>query len=146
MKINLLNQAAVSAAITKAEGKSSARLATVTDACALALQSDREMDALGLPIKYRKGAKATYLPGAVCGSYGHAAFGTWLEITRGSDGWFLTGVDRREVGSGHGGGYDRQKLILSLNQQLQVVISNPHLAALKYHLAELKSFQAPKAL
>ena len=138
LKINLLNKAAVKEAIAKAEGRAKARIASPDHATNLALWADGEMNSLGLPKKYRAGAKATYLPGAVCGSYGHAADGTWLEITRGADGWFLTGVDRREVGSGHGGTYDRLKLQLTLEHQTQAVKSNPHFAALAYHLAELK--------
>lgn len=141
LKLNLLNEAAVKEAIAKAEGRAKARLASPDHATNLALWADGEMNSLGLPKNYRAGAKATYLPGAVCGSYGHAADGTWLEITRGADGWFLTGVDRREVGSGHGGSYDRQKLQLTFKQQLQVIESNPHLSDLKSYIADLKSFQ-----
>ena len=141
IKINLIpsNLSALWDAINAAEGNATARTARVKDANDLAAWADAEMAGIGLPKKYQKGAKATFLPGAVCGSYGHAAYGTWLEITRGPNGWFLTGVDRREVGSGHGGGYDRQKLQLTLDQQLKAVKSNPHFAKLASHLAALKA-------
>ena len=139
LKLDLTKSAAIDAAINTAEGKATTRTADSSTATALANFAETELTNLGLPKKYWKGAKATYLPGAVCGSYGYAAFGTWLELTYGSEGWFLTGCDRRKVGSGHNGTYERQKLVLSLEQQRLVLRSNPALSDLLYELLKLKA-------
>ena len=76
LKLDLTKSAAIDAAINTAEGKATTRTADSSTATALANFAETELTNLGLPKKYWKGAKATYLPGAVCGSYGYAAFGT----------------------------------------------------------------------
>ena len=43
------------------------------------------------------------------------------------------------MGSGHNGGYDRRNLVLSLEQQRQVLRSNPTLGGLLYELLKLKA-------
>jgi hypothetical protein len=113
MKINIKDAEKISAAIKEAEGQARCRLLN-PDAVAPAVErAERKLVALGIPKKYWEGCCVLFSPPCVARAYKAAAYGTYAEVTRFKNGWFLTHVRRKQVSSRPYGAPPTRSLYLS---------------------------------
>lgn len=83
--------AALAAALARANGKASAHTASLADLVEAAADAEAQLAALGLPVSRRVGAQASHVSGgSVPASYKYRRRVTYSTLTRGASGWFLT--------------------------------------------------------
>ena len=100
MKINVLNKAAIEAALAKGQTQARTRLATYDDVERLAADAERHLLSMGLPLSRHEGAIATSCEGDLPLSYRYRATSTRIVLRRGSKTWFLETVTRHDIRPG----------------------------------------------
>ena len=98
MKINLArtdaNTAAVNAALAAVNGRAEAfAITSWWEVAEIAREAEERLQAAGVPKAARKGVVVSHVPaGPSARAYKYDARSTEVTITRGSSGWYLTGV------------------------------------------------------
>jgi hypothetical protein len=100
MKINLNNTEALAAALEAVNGRASAHTLAPSDVEDLAGRIEKDLQGRGVPKNAVKGTRVTYTPAGPGKAYARKArsvVSTWIQIERGSSGWFLTGAERVDI-------------------------------------------------
>jgi predicted ATP-grasp superfamily ATP-dependent carboligase len=92
IKIDTVNNEAITAALDKVNGKASSYTITCTEELIdIANRAEKKLEVL--PKAMRKGAEVKYRPaGPGANAYKYSAKTTSITIQRGASGWFLAGV------------------------------------------------------
>jgi hypothetical protein len=113
MKINIKATEKISAAIKEAEGQARCQLLDPAAIAPAVERAEQKLAALDIPKKYWEGYCVLFSPEQVARSYKEKAYGTYAEVTRFKNGWFLTHVRRKRVSSRPYGAPSTRSLYLS---------------------------------
>lgn len=120
IRITTENAAAIEAALKNANGKAFDHTFTsFEDIETVAHKAEKRLEALGLPIKSRAGAKWVETSGeAVNGSYKYARKATTVHLVRRTAGWYL---DSAEPATIYKDGGKAQKIQVTKKQEAEII-------------------------
>jgi len=100
MKINIFDTEKLCVALDQVNGAATKHTASAADILAQATAAEAHLDRLGIAKKSRPGAARHYVSGAaVANAYKwHGRVANRIRLLRGSSGWFVTSIERFEVG------------------------------------------------
>lgn len=120
IRITTENAAAIEAALKNANGKAfDHAFTTFEDVEAVAHKAEKKLEALGLPLKSRAGAKWVETSGeAVNGSYKFARKATTVHLIRRTAGWYLASAEQATI---YKEGGKAQKIQVTKKQEAEIV-------------------------
>lgn len=108
MKINVNQTQKTAAAIDAAEGRAQVNTISADRLLGIASRAEQELDATGLPLAERKGARFEFRDaGPSAAAYKYSQGATHVMLERGASAWYLISVQRLSV-------YPRQRQIADL--------------------------------
>jgi hypothetical protein len=85
-------------ALDRSNGKARKNTALPGDVFALAERAEQSLADSGLPLREHSGTEVRWhAAGATANAYGYRMLRTRISLTRGTKGWFLTGLERVEL-------------------------------------------------